>query len=222
MTNDKLKRLLLAVCCFITAGLTLSAIMIQYMGSGGPDTGLRAGSAGMFRMFTNDGNIFSAAAALICGIYCIFRTSNSKSAARIVYCLRLMSAVSEIIIFIIVVAVLMPMGMRSLLSGYSMLVLHAVAPLITAVSFLALDPGPEDTGKRTFIYGGLPVLVYGVTVLILCLTKVWTGYMIPYPFFRVYDNPVWLTVAALAGIIGATLLLSFALDRIKRKQAGKE
>lgn len=216
--KEKNRLQLLALCCFVTAGLVISAFMIQYSSFSGEGAGLRAGGAGMFRMFTNDGNLFTAAAALICGIYSVLCVAGNRPMnSRVVYCLRLMSAVSEAVIFLIVVAVLMPMGMTALLSGFSMIVLHAAVPLITVISFIALDPRPEGIGKKAFLSGGIPVFAYGLTVLILCLAKVWTGYLIPYPFFRVYDNPAGLTVAAMAGIVGGTLLLSFVLDRAARR-----
>ena len=216
--NVKTKQFILAVFCFISAGLAISAIIIQYFSVGEMYTGIRQGNLGMLRMFTNDGNIFSAVAAVICGTYCIYcAIKNKEMNSRVVYSLRLMAAVSEVIIFFIVVAVLMPMGMTFLLTGYSMLVLHVIVPLITVVTFLTLDKRSSGTGKTGYLYGGTPVLVYGVIVLILCISKVWTGDMIPYPFFRVYDNPLWLTVVALAGIILGTFGFSWGLDRIKRK-----
>ncbi len=216
--KEKMKQLILALFCFITAGFVISAIIIQYFSVGEMNTGIRQENVGMLRMFTNDGNIFTAAAALICGIYCIYCTIKNKDLnSRVIYSLRLMSAVSEVIIFFIVAAVLMPMGMKFLLTGYSMIILHAIAPMITVVSFLTLDKRPLKSGKTEYLYGGVPVLVYGVIVLILCIAKIWTGNMIPYPFFRVYDNPLWLTVAALVGIVCATFGISLALDRTKRK-----
>ena len=221
--KENQRQWLLAICSFLTAGLILSAVILQYAYTKG--SGIRSGGTGMFRMFTNDGNLFSALAALSCGIYSAYCAVRNKSMdSRVIYSLRLMSAVSETVIFLIVVAVLMPMGMNMLLSGYSLFVLHAAAPFVTVISFALLDPRPKKIGKAGFLWGALPVFLYGLIVLILCLAKVWTGNLIPYPFFRVYDNPVWLTVAAMAGIIAVTLLLSFGLDRIRagRKAKGQE
>lgn len=213
------KQWLLALCCFLTAGLILSALLIQYPAGEKADAGVRTGGAGMLRMFTNDGNLFTALASLICGVYAaVCSLGNRGMSSRAIDCLRLMAAVSEAVIFMIVVAVLIPMGMKFLLTGYSMIVLHAVAPLITVVSFLILNPRPEKTEKTDFLYGGIPVLLYGVIVLILCVAKVWTGNLIPYPFFNVYGNPVWLTVVAMVGIIGCTVLLSLLLDRIRGRR----
>lgn len=216
--KEKTKQILFTISCFLTAGLVFSAIAVQYLSVRGANMGIRTGGVGMFRMFTNDGNIFTAVVALIGGVYGIIALLRKKTArSRVIYYLRLMSAVSEFIILIIVLGVLMPMGMKFLLTGYSLFVLHAVAPLVTMASFLAFDLRPAETGKWSYLYGSLPVLVYGAIVLVLCFAKVWTGNMIPYPFFRVYDNPVWVSVASLLGIVGATVLLSYVIDKIKRK-----
>lgn len=217
MMKEKIRQWLLALCCFVTAGLVLSAFLIQFSFAGKESVGLRAGGVGMFRMFTNDGNLFTAAVALICGIYSVFCAITGRHMnSRVIYSLRLMSAVSETVIFLIVVAILMPMGMKALLSGYSMIALHAAVPLMTAASFIVLDPRPAKLSRTAFLFGSLPVFLYGLIVLVLCFARVWTGSMIPYPFFRVYDNPAGLTFAAMAAIVGVTLLLSFALDRIGR------
>ena len=73
----------------------------------------------------------------------------------------------------------------------------------------------------------VPMALYGIPVLILILSKVWTDYLIPYPFLKVYDNPWWSSLliistmflsCALVGILLSRLTKIFNLENANKKK----
>lgn len=177
-----------------------------------PDTeGVMADSTGLnaFRYFTVDGNIFCAASAII-AIVCFFigvRYSN------LVFFLKFSSAVTGILIFIMVIAMVPSMG-RGLLCEADMILLHIVNPALCLFSFILFDERRKEIRRIEILYTLIPLLIYGVVAITLCLTKVWTGDEIPYPFLDFYNNPVWASVLIIAGIAALAVVLAYVLDRL--------
>jgi hypothetical protein len=164
----------------------------------------------VLRYFTNDGNIFILITSLITGIYFIYSIiKNKEGVPRWIYLLNLMSASSGVLIFVTVVFILFPYFGPVLLQGYLMIILHAINPLLALVLFLLCTKGKIE--KKISYLGMLPMAIYGIISLLLCITKVWTGDLIPYPFLRVYENPVWMSILYVVGMFSGTGLLSFGL-----------
>lgn len=179
-------------------------------GQGGVDfNGVRA-----FNYFTNDGNIFCIIVSLITMITGFMMIKNEdKKPSRLLYLASLASSVNGIIIFMVVILLLMPaMGML-LFNGYTMLILHAVNPILIVLQFILFYPR-EHVSFKLCIFGALPVLLYGAVSITLCVTKVWTGSTIPYPFLNVYANPLWQTLLYVVGILGGAYLISFLINKI--------
>lgn len=177
--------------------------------------GVALGGINTFRFFTNDGNIFCIIAALVM-IYFNVRYIKTKSykIPKIVYQLKLASAITGLIIFLVVLVILGPtMGYAMLLSGFYMVVVQVLNPILCIISYSIFEAYPIELSKKELSFGILPASLYGVIALILVLTKVWVNNDIPYPFLRVYDNPIWASilyfVAILGGGYGFTLLLNW-------------
>ena len=79
---------------------------------------------------------------------------------------------------------------KELICKYSASCVHLIIPLILTFRFLFLDIRKRNLQLHEKFYGGLPMLVYGLIMIILCGTKVLTSFdkkegdaRIPYPFF---------------------------------------
>jgi hypothetical protein len=161
---------------------------------------------GLFRYFTIDGNLLSFIFNIIIFIIQIkaLRLSESgniqdKIVSNFLYIISLISACNEIIIFIVVVLVFLPMSTEEwvigLIGTYKASSLHLSIPVLLTFRFLFLDSRKRDLKILEKFIGGLPMLVYGTIMYILCGTKVFTSFdrtqgdgRIPYPFFDLYHQ----------------------------------
>ena len=82
----------------------------------------------------------------------------------------------NIIIFTVVVFIFLPMAnvliIKELICKYFASCVHLIIPLILTFRFLFLDIRKRNLQLYEKFYGGLPMLVYGLIMIILCGTKV--------------------------------------------------
>lgn len=170
----------------------------------------------IFRFFTNDGNLFCMVVSLINVIcFILLLTHKREDFPKWLYILNLMSAVNGLLIFFTVLFILWPTMGPLLFVGYLMIVLHVVNPILVTISFLFTMH--KDISIKEGIYGMVPMVLYGVPVLILILTKVWTGNLIPYPFLHVYENPWWMSTLIIGLMFLNCALAGIALSRLTKK-----
>ena len=191
------------------------AIAIQFKTTS-TNNSVSMGGWHVFRFFTNDGNIFCMVVSLITMCHIIYSLVKGDDVLpKWIYILNLMSAVSGLLIFFTVLFVLWPTLGPRLFVGYLMVVLHVVNPILVSTSFLFTMH--KDTRIKEGLYGMVPMLVYGVPVITLIITKVWTGNLIPYPFLKVYDNPWWGTMLMIIGMLSFCSILGIILTRLTKR-----
>lgn len=193
----------------ISAALVLNAavVVLELIG-----LSLSVGShgAGLFQFYTEDSNIFALASSLLFCVYAI-KGCRDKSAAvpRWVHLLKYISACCLAVTFIVVITVLAPMagedGYRFMLFGGSMLYHHFLCPVIALISFIFFEKEPRLEAKSG-LYALIPTLVYAFIVLALNILRVIEG---PYPFFHVYEQPLYASVLWFIGIIGGAYALAW-------------
>ena len=190
---------------------------------------------GLFRYFTIDGNLLSFIFNIIIFIIQIkaLRLSESgniqdKIVSNFLYIISLISACNEIIIFIVVVLVFLPMANKSIIIGlvgtYGGAILHILIPLLIVFRFLFLDIRQRNLKIYERFAGGLPTIVYGVIMYILCVAKVFTSFdksqgdgRIPYPFFDVYLQPWYFCFFIALFILVFGFGISVLFDFINKK-----
>ena len=191
------------------------AIAIQFKTTS-TNNSVSMGGWHVFRFFMNDGNIFCMVVSLITMCHIIYSLVKGDDVLpKWIYILNLMSAVSGLLIFFTVLFVLWPTLGPRLFVGYLMVVLHVVNPILVSTSFLFTMH--KDTKIKEGLYGMVPMLVYGVPVLSLIISKVWTGNLIPYPFLKVYDNPWWGTMLMMIGMLAFCSILGIILTRLTKR-----
>lgn len=107
-------------------------------------------SVGSFRMFTNDGNIYTVIVSVVFVISNLILIINkNENIAPFIHVLRLSSAVTEAVIFLVVVIILLPSSGLFLLRGFSMFVFHIIVPILSVLSFLLFEKYPKKASLLT-------------------------------------------------------------------------
>ena len=161
---------------------------------------------GLFRYFTIDGNFLSFIFNIIITFkqYQALRLKNAsdtkeKTISHFLYMISLISACDETIIFIVVMVIFLPMSNHEWIVGligtYKSSSVHITIPVLLVFRFLFLDKRKRELKIYEKITSGIPMLIYGTTMFILCGTKVFKSFSkddgdgkIPYPFFDVYHQ----------------------------------
>ncbi len=129
--------------------------------------------------------------------------------------LKYIATVCLTLTFLVVIFILIPLqgGIGSayffLING-SMLYHHLICPILAFVSFLWFDP-MEKRSRREIGMALLPTLVYALVLVILNLAKLVDG---PYPFLKVYQQPVYMSCIWVAVILGAAYAIAAILSKM--------
>lgn len=158
--------------------------------------------------------------ALIAGILVVIFIFRNKEGElpKWLSLLRFITTIMLFVTFLISLFVLTP----AVGSFYKMMIEnqlkfhHLLCPLLSIVSFIFFEKGGRLSVKDNFL-ATMPTLIYGIIMLILNGARVLDG---PYPFLRVYNQPVWATVLWIAGIYLGTFLLGLIL-RLLRKAVNR-
>ena len=158
--------------------------------------------------------------ALIAGIFVLIVIIKNKSGElpKWLSMLRYIATIMLFVTFLISIFVLTP----AVGSFYKMMIEnqlkfhHLLCPLISIISFIFFEKGGVLTTKDN-VLALIPTLVYGIVMLILNGARVVDG---PYPFLRVYNQPVWATILWFVGIFLGAFLLGLVL-RLLRKAANR-
>lgn len=177
-----------------------------------------------FRFFTNDGNVYSTIISCIIISYQIsilfFGLNPNILNNNYLYLLALGSAVSEIIILLVVFILLLPyFGLWVIFANYAMFVLHVLIPIIVTFRFIFFDKKESKISNKQTLFGSAPVLIYGIIILILVLSGVFNkeNNRIPYPFFN-FDSESWLfSTFSVIGIIAVTFGLCILFNYLNEK-----
>ena len=186
-----------------------------------------------FRYFTIDGNLFSIICSILLCInqYRAIKISSTKNPQNLIishssYILGLMCASTESIIFIVVILILMPFQGKNWLSqinSYHNSIYHIIIPLLIVFRFIFLDTRERDLSLYEKLFGGIPMLVYGLIMLLLCIFKVFTGCgkegdgRIPYPFLDVYHSNIFFCIFCQIFIVAFGFGIGFLFDFLNKK-----
>ena len=189
---------------------------------------------GLFRFFTIDGNLFSTICCIILvnkQIRAMKNKDNSEIQKKLLlshfnYMIGLMSACTDLIIFIIVMVILIPLMGKSglgLINTFRASSVHITIPILLNVRFLLFDIGERDLFIYEKFFGGIPMFTYGVIMTILCLSKVFTGYgdngdgKIPYPFLDYYHQNIFICLFSCLFVFIVGFAFSFLLHFLNKK-----
>lgn len=169
---------------------------------------------GIFLYFTDYSNILSLFAAAFMCIYLFIQLKNGTPIPVWLKKLKYMAACSLTITLLVVVFILSPMigrgGLRwSMLYG-DMLYHHFLCPVLAIILFLFFEHDPPM--EKVPVYCGLiPVTVYASIFIVLNLLRIVEG---PYPFFKYYQQPIYMSVFYTIVIPGGAYLIALGLRKL--------
>ena len=160
--------------------------------------------------YTEDSNIIALITSILFVTYLLFNK-------KIPYYLRFLKYVSTIsltVTFLVVIFILAPMynfNYGFLLFSNELLFHHLLCPILCIISFLFFDNLKSYTILDN-IYSTLVTLLYGVIIITLNIIKIVDG---PYPFLKIYNQPVYITFIWALLILGITYIIAHILRKIK-------
>lgn len=186
------------------------------------------GGWNFIEFYTEDSNTLTMAACLLTAIY-EYQMLKGKREALPGWLqeLKYISAVGLTLTFLVVIFILIPMqkdgnGAYMFLLQGSMLYHHLLCPILLFITYLWFDPLDAITKKQTALTV-IPTLIYAAVLIMLNIFKVLEG---PYPFLRVYDQPVYMSIVWVIVILGAAygiaFLLGLLLNRIQKHNSVAE
>jgi hypothetical protein len=169
------------------------------------------GNKSLFEYYTVDSNLF---ALIITVVYLYFVCANKKI-NKAIYLLRLMSLVSLMITFLVVLFILTFMvPLPFLFWGFygSNLILHVICPLLLLCIYFKYDEKVK-VNKLELIYNMVPTLIYAIILIILNIKGIVDG---PYPFLRFNLQPLYQSILWFVLIVGVTYPIGYILNKIKK------
>jgi hypothetical protein len=173
---------------------------------------------GLLEFYTELSNILLLVSCIVSLVSRLIARRRGGGIPHAVWVLRFVATACVTLTFVTVVAVLAPMMSRDgIMSGYvamllmgSMLYMHLICPLLAIFSFVRLEPRDDARGHETLV-AIAPTVVYAIVTVTLNLLRVIEG---PYPFLRVYEQPVWASVLWLVVMVAAAWGIAVLVRRL--------
>lgn len=173
------------------------------------------GLAGNFVFYTELSNLL---AGIVCGI-CAFaelrELRGGPGVGRTLRWLKFAACCCLLMTLFVVTFILTPMlefagypGIYLMFASGAKPITHLGAPLVVTASYVAFEADRTMTLRQSLV-GFVPTLVYAAVAYPCNILRIWDG---PYPFFQVWNMPVWTSVLWFA----ALFVLSFSLCQIPR------
>ena len=168
----------------------------------------------MFLFYTELSNLFAMGVCLAVALCQIKALVNGGEMPLRVRQFKYTATCCLMLTFLTVVFVLAPMygpdGHYVMLLTSSMLYNHFLNPVAAFLSFVLLERAPA-LPRRAVGCAMIPTLVYGGIMLAANVAKVYKG---PYPFFYVYEQPLWASGMWVVVILGGAVLIAWAVWKL--------
>lgn len=189
-----------------TLTLNLAVVVLEIIGFA---LSLGKNGQSFVRFYTEDSNLLALAACAVTAVFAVRAISGHGAAPEWVRIFKYIALCCTTLTFVVVVLILGPMtgsvrGYLFFLFGSSMLYHHFLCPVLMFVSFVFFEKGPA-LQKKHIGAALVPTAIYAAVILTLNIAGSITG---PYPFLRVYDQPLWMSCMWVAVIFGAACLIA--------------
>ena len=202
----KKKKLNLALNLLISA-LGISSLFIKFF----LVDGLLA-----FRAFTVDGNIFTTIVSVIAVVVNIREIiKKTENDSRTMFFLELASAVTEAVIFIVVMIGYLPIFTDNpKITPYHMFCLHVAIPVLAVLRFIFFEKPLGILKPSKLLIGAIPIGVYGIGVVTAIKLGILPVSLVPYSFLDFDSNFLWYFFFALFAIPCFGFLWSWMFYRL--------
>ena len=174
----------------------------------------------IFAYYTESANAIALVSSLVFCLFAIrFLLKGGGSIPAAVHLLRYVSTSMLLLVVFVVAFVLSPRlgglyGARMLFFSGTMFYHHLACPALAAASFLLFERG-TPLGRRHVATALIPTALYAAILVTLNALLVFSG---PYPFFQIYDVPLFFSLGASALIFAAALLTARLLSGRPKKE----
>ncbi|MBR3251026.1 MAG: hypothetical protein IKF80_04905 [Erysipelotrichaceae bacterium] len=154
------------------------------------------------RYMTFDGTMYTTLISFIFIIISIYEAYyDTEVTNRFVYFMRLSSATTEFIIFIVVMAGLTPFVTDTPdISSFPGIMMHLVIPMASILCFIFNDAPIGKVNAYEPLFGSTFITIYAVIMAFLFLTRILPSSLAPYSFLDFEHNSIFFGLACLAGI----------------------
>ncbi len=164
----------------------------------------RTSQKSIFLFYTQDSNIL----ALLGCLPLITSWLAGKQAPKWAQRLRYISVCCVTVTFLVVLFVLVPMegegGARRMFLDGAMLYMHLLCPLLALANFIFFEDTPA-LRKGDIVRAIVPTVVYALVMIVLNLLRIVDG---PYPFLRIYEQPLIVSLGWSLIIIGGAAVVA--------------
>ncbi len=169
-----------------------------------------------FRAFTVDGNLFTTIVTIIAVIYGIRSLGTDKETdSRVLFFLELCAAVTEAVIFIVVMIGYLPFFPDTpKITPYHMFCLHVAIPVLTVVRFIFFERPLGIMKPAKLLIGAIPIGVYGIFVVTAIKLGILPVAFVPYSFLDFESNFLWYFLFALLAIPSFGYLWAWTFYRL--------
>ena len=170
------------------------------------------------RYMTFNATIFSSISSLVVGIVCIWEIVTDKEmTVPLFYYLRLSSAVTEFVVFSVVMFGLLPIVNDSPdITSYTGIMMHLVVPPLVMISFILNEtPRGTMTPWRAF-QGTWFITLYSLVMLCIFGTGILPASMAPYSFLDFEHSSVGFIISCVLGVYFVGYCISWLLIRMNR------
>ncbi len=192
----------------ITIGLNILLIVLEVIGLS--ITLKNMGLLETIMYYTELSNLLGLISALVFVFFLI--KGEIPRWARV---LKFISVLSLTVTFLVVIFVLGPMysfNYKLLLFSGSMLYTHLLCPILSFILFIFLEGGKFS--KNECLIANALTIGYAIVMIPLNLFKVVDG---PYPFLKVRDQSIFMSIIWIVVIMGGSYLLSLGIRRLKER-----
>ena len=162
-----------------------------------------------FKYYTQDSNLFLMFTSLL---YVISLLICDKKIPHFVSLLKYAATTSVVITFLTVVTILAPVmgGYKAMLLDGTMLIHHLICPIFGFVTFVFFERHNLN-GLKDALISMIFTCLYGIIAVTLNVLKIMDG---PYPFLKVYDQTILMSIFWLILMMGSSYLITVLIGNL--------
>lgn len=170
-----------------------------------------------FKYYTQDSNLFLMFTSLL---YVISLLICDKKIPHFVSLLKYAATTSVVITFLTVVTILAPVmgGYKAMLLDGTMLIHHLICPIFGFVTFVFFEKHNLN-GLKDALISMIFTCLYGIIVVTLNVLKIMDG---PYPFLKVYDQTILMSIFWLILMMGSSYLITVLIGNLNHAYNNKK
>lgn len=170
-----------------------------------------------FKYYTQDSNLFLMFTSLL---YVISLLICDKKIPHFVSLLKYAATTSVVITFLTVVTILAPVmgGYKAMLLDGTMLIHHLICPIFGFVTFVFFEKHNLN-GLKDALISMIFTCLYGIIAVTLNVLKIMDG---PYPFLKVYDQTILMSIFWLILMMGSSYLITVLIGNLNHAYNNKK